>query len=328
MRTTHLLALTALFIALSSVLGACGGGGGSAPAPAPAEPPAPPSPPALVYLLQTGQVELCKINSSEVLTDCTDAGVSGFANMYSMTVAGSHAYIGDAGGDGPATIIHCSIGENGTFSHCVPTGPADLEFPNGLGLAVRESTLYIGVGDGITPGGGGPSLTYKCEIKPDGLLGACVDAGFPATMSRSINDIRLVGETAYFSHFNGIFLSKCTVGVDGSFSSCSNIVTEGLDGPIKGLVISGSHMYIADAGAAKVLHCSIAANGTASGCGDAGAAGLANPTQVIVRGSAVYITDDESAASLVRCTAANTGLLTGCTSISAERKRLQSMTFR
>ena len=324
MKTTHLLALTAACIALSSALSACGGGGGSAPA----ELPGPPPPPAIAYLLQTGQVEVCKIDSNDVLADCVDAGVSGFANIHSMTVAGSHAYIGDAGGNGPATIIHCSIGENGTFSNCVPTGPADLESPNGLGLAVRGSTLYVGVGDGISPGGGGPSLTYKCDIKANGLLDACIDAGFPAAMGRSVNDIRFVDGTAYFSHFYGLYLSKCTVETDGSLSSCSDIGAEGLDGPIEGFVISGSHMYIADAGAAKVLRCIIAPDGTASECEDAGATGLANPTQVIVRGSTVYITDDESAASLTRCTTTSAGLLTGCASISSERKRLHGMVFR
>ncbi len=329
MSTTSLFRSAALFraVVLCGALSACGGGGSSSSATAPAGPPGTPPPPALAYLLQTDKVEVCKIDSSEVLVNCVDAGVSGFANMYSMTVAGSHAYIADVGSGGLATIIHCSIGENGTFSDCAPTGPTDLESPNGLGLAVRGSLLYVGVGDGISPGGGGPALTYRCEIKANGSLDACVDAGFPAD-SRSVNDIRFVDGTAYFAHFYGTYLSKCTVEADGSFSLCDNAGAEGLTGPIQGLVISGKHVYIADAGAVKVLRCVIADDGTVSGCEDAGATGLISPTQVVVRGSTVYITDDESAASLTRCTANSTGLLTGCTSISAERKSLQGMIVR
>lgn len=316
MKTTHLLAWTAVCVALSSALSACGGGGGSAPPPA--------APPAVAYLLQPSKVELCNINGSEAQADCIDAGVTGFGSMYSMAVSASHAYIADVSGDF-ATIIHCKIGDSGAFTECSPTGPADLEKPYGLafGLAVRESVLYIGGGGGTHPGA---AWTLKCEITADGSLGACGDAGF--TMAPTVNDIWFVDATAYLSHFNGIWVTKCTIGSDGSLSSCSDVGAEGLEGHIEGVATSGNHMYIADTDASKVLRCLIASDGSVKDCGDAGVGGLTYPTQVLIQGSTVYITDSEAAASLTRCTAKSDGYLTGCTSISAVPKPLRGIALR
>ena len=241
-----------------------------------------------------------------------------------MAVSGSHAYIADVGGDF-ATIIHCKIGGSGAFTECSPTGPTDLEKPYGLafGLAVRESMLYIGGGDGTH---GGAAWTERCEITDDGSLGACRDAGF--TGAPTVNDIWFVDDTAYLSHFNGIWISKCAVEPDGSLSSCGNAGAQGLDGHIEGVATSGNHMYISDTDASKVLRCSIAADGSVNNCADAGAGGLTYPTQILIRGSTVYITDAKAAASLTRCTATSDGFLTDCTSISAVPKPLHGIALR
>lgn len=322
LKTTHLLAWTAIWIALSSTLSACGGGD-SAPTPA-APPGTPAAPPTVAYLLQPSKVELCNVDGSEAQLDCVDAGVTGFESMYSMAVSGSHAYIADIGGDF-ATIIHCRIGESGALSDCSPTGPADLEKPYGLafGLAVRESTLYIGGGDGTH---GNAAWIQKCQIETDGTLGACADAGF--TMAPTVNDIRFVGTTVYLSHYNGIWVSKCTVQTNGSFSSCDDAGAAGLDGHIEGVAVNANHMYIADTGTSKVLRCVISDDGSVDGCADAGAGGLTYPTHVVIRDSMVYITDAEAAANLTRCSAKSDGFLTGCTSISAVPRPLQSVVLR
>lgn len=254
------------------------------------------------YLVQRDKVEVCQFDSGDLLINCIDAGVSGYQDMIAIAVSGSHAYISNIPAVG--TIIHCSIGESGALSGCAETGPTALEAP--YGLAVHGSSLYIG-------DSGSPQI-QRCEINPDGLLGACTDAGFPDALAGAVEDLKIVGTTAYVLSYEDNKLFKCDVLTDGSLSGCADAGVPGLSNP-EGLTINGSHLYVANNNAGNVVRCIIdEANGALGNCMDAGAPGLLNPTQVAVRGSSVYISDFGASVSLTRCTAGSDGLLTGCAS--------------
>lgn len=312
MSTTSLSRSAALFgaVLLCGALGACGGGGGDAPA-APVEPPAPPvvvlppPPPAsFAYLLQADKVEVCRIDGGDLLVDCLDAGVSGYEGMYAMGVAGSHAYFANLpGGGDPPRIIHCSIGATGALSGCAETGPTDLQSP--YGLTVHGSTLYIG--DFGTP------VVWKCEIKLDGSLDPCVDAGFPDTLTNGAEDLRIVGTTAYLLHFDENIISRCQVLPDGSFSGCAATEAAGFSAP-EGFAIHGNYVYVANSGSSNVSRCVIDTNGSLGDCVNAGDPGLISPTQVVIRGSTAYISDSDASVGLTRCGVASDGFLTDCTS--------------
>lgn len=311
---------------LCAVLSACGGGGGEpegaaapppAPAPAPSPGPAPAPSPQSAYLLHSGKVEVCRIDGDGLLVDCADAGVAGFTALTGMAAAESHVYMANINGQDTSEIIRCSIGATGAFPDCnvaVPTYSA-----NSYGLAVNGSTLYFGTD--VAP------LVRKCPIQADGSLGACTDAGFPGELATSVEDIRLVGTTAYILHYEADKVSKCTVRDDGSLASCEDARATGLQSP-EGFAIHGSHMYIANSGDDNVVHCSIGADGLLGNCMDAGASGVSSPTQVAVRGSTVYITGADEFAGLTRCTAGTDGLLGNCTNISGTPKALYSIVLK
>jgi hypothetical protein len=222
--------------------------------------------------------------------------------MAAIAVAGSNAYISNLSAVG--TIIHCSIGAAGTLSGCVETGPSDLQSP--YGLAVHGSTLYIG-------DSGSPRI-QKCEIQPNGLLGACTDAQFPDALSSAVEDLRIVGTTAYVLSYNENRVSRCDVIADGSFSNCADADVPALVSP-EGIAINGNHLYVANNSAGNVVRCLIdGANGSLTDCVDSGALGLGDPTQVVIRGSSAYISDFDGAVGLTRCTIASDGLLTDCES--------------
>ena len=327
MSTTSLSRSAALFraVLLCSALSACGGGGGDTPAPIdpPAPPPvaAPPTPapaPALApfaYLVQADKVEVCEIDSGNLLTNCIDAGVpSEYQEMAAIAVAGSSAYISNLSAVG--TIIHCSIGASGRFSGCAETGPSGLGSP--YGLAVHGSTLYIG-------DSGSPRI-QKCGIQPNGLLDACTDARFPDALSSAIEDLRIVGTTAYVLSYNENRVTRCDVLADGSFSNCADANVPGLASP-EGVSISGNYLYVANNSAGNVVRCLIdETNGSLTDCIDAGASGLGNPTQVAIRGSSVYISDSAAAGGVTRCTVASDGLLTDC--VSTPGSTLYSIAIR
>lgn len=328
MNTTSLFRLAALFRAalLCGVLSACGGGGD---APGPVDPPAPPPPaaappapapapaPSFAFLLQANKVEVCEIDSSDLLRNCVETGgLVGYQALYAMAVAGSHAYIANLPDASPSAIIHCNITATGMFSSCAETGPSNLVFP--YGLTIHGSTLYIG--DYSSP------PTHKCEITPDGSLDNCMDAGFPDT-AIDVEDLRIAGSTAYLLHYDNQSISRCDVLDDGTFSGCADAGATGLSGP-EGFAIKGDHMYIANSAGDSVTRCIIADDGSLSDCVDSGAPGLATPSQVAVRGSNVYISNFGGTGVVTRCTAAIDGLLTNCESITSEPRALIGIYFR
>lgn len=329
MRTTSLSRSAALFraVLLCGALSACGGGNGDAPAhvdqppPPAAAPPAPAAPAAFAYLVQSDKVEVCEIDSGDLLSNCVEAGdLSGYPNLWAMAVAGSNAYIASIVGSGfPATIIHCSIGTAGTFTECSETGPTDLAAP--YGLTIRGSELYIS-------DYGSPTV-YRCEIKPDGTLELCADARSAGNLPNGAQDLQIVSALAYAYalHYDEGTISRCDIDpVDGSLSGCADASAGGLSNPA-GLTISGNHMYVANSTSNSVTRCII--NGDSlSDCVDAEATGLDQPSKVAIRGSSAYISNSEGAAGLTRCIVASNGLLTDCASILSEPKALNDIVIR
>lgn len=332
MSTTSLLRSAALFRAalLCGLLAACGGGGGDAPTgPGPIEPPAPPpagAPPApapalasFAYLLQSDKIEVCQIDSGDLLTNCvTTGGFSVYQDLSAMAVEGAHAYIANISALNPATILHCDMdATTGALSGCSETGPSNLLEP--YGLTIHGSTLYIG-------DSGSPRL-HKCEINPDGSLQACVAAGVPDGLASGVRGLQFVDTTAYLLHYDEGKVSRCEVLDDGSMSGCIDAGATGLADPV-GFTINGDHMYFANRAHDNVIRCIIADDGLLGGCEDAGAPGLNSPTQVATRGSSVYISNRDAGIGVTRCSAASNGLLTDCAPILTDPRFLFGIHLR
>lgn len=247
----------------------------------------------------------------------------GFLNMRAMAVSGSNAYLANVDLNDPSPIIHCRIEPTGTLTGCADSEATGfLEEPHGL--TVHGSTLYIA--NARNP------IVRKCEIKADGSLDACTNAGFPDTLAIAARDLRMVGTTAYILHYNENLVSRCEVQTNGSLLGCANAGAADLNHP-KGFAINGRYMYVANSGdedqAGNVVRCIVDDSGLLSDCIDAGVPGLFSPTQVAIRGSMVYITGADHTASLIRCTAsASNGLLAACTSISSEPRSLHSIVLK
>ncbi|KQT11484.1 hypothetical protein [Ramlibacter sp. Leaf400] len=272
----------------------------------------------MAYLLHPNKVEVCQIDSDDLLINCVDAGgLAGHQDMAAIAVAGSDAYFSDFSGAGSPEVIHCSIGASGELSGCAVVG----SFAGPYGLTIHGSTLYIS-------DAGSPRIT-KCVIEPDGSLNACADALFPDALASTAENLQIVGTTAYVLHYDDAKVSRCEVGADGTLSGCADAGVPGLSDP-EGLTIHGSHLYVANYAGDNVVRCVIAADGSGAlnDCRDAGATGLSSPTHVAVRGSTVHITNSDPDSGLTRCTATSEGLLTSCTRVFSEPKSLYGIALR
>jgi hypothetical protein len=254
-------------------------------------------------------VTRCTIVAGGLLSDCRDAGATGFSNLLSIAIKGSTAYLASYGATaGSGQVVRCAIStDDGSLSNCTNAGVSGSSSPKGVD--VNGSFLYVSdASDNV----------FRCDIAADtGALSGCVNSGAAALASPE--NTLISGSWAYVVGQNNRITRCAHDATTGQLSACNvDTTVSGLNSPAGG-AIKGSTLYIVNNGAYNVIQCTISASdGSLSQCGDAGGvSGVPGLVQIAIDGSTAYLLNGGTH-SVTRCTIdATTGSLTLCANANA-----------
>lgn len=111
-------------------------------------------------------------------------------------------------------------------------------------------------------------------------------------------------------------LYACTLGSDGSLSSCAATPASGGSGSPSGIAFNGATVYVTDFYAGNVYLCAANGDGSFSSCAVA-LSGLVSPWALAINGGYLYITSDSTMGSTIDCRIGADGALSNCASTAS-----------